>query len=286
MSAVLKLPTLPNMISKALVPDPILTICLLGAVPQVGRLTLTPMLTPKGKLYGDLTVACLADDHFMLFGSGAMQDAHRRWFEQQLPDNVSYANVSDGWHGIALSGPKSRALLAQLMRDDITSMKFRDLRQSYVAGVPVILNRISFSGELGYEIYCRPPYLVRLAEAIETAGVDHGYRWYGARALMSMRLEKGWGAWGLEFRPDFDAYESGMDIFIDWNKDFVGKAASLAAKNTPPKQKLVTMVIDVDGIDVCNDEAILKDGKAVGMSRRAAMRTVCKNPWRWAMSKR
>ena len=237
---------------------------LAGVVPQAGRLTLTPMLTPKGKLYGDLTVACLADDHFMLFGSGAMQDAHRRWFEQLLPNDVSYANVSDEWHGIALSGPKSRALLAQLMRDDITNMKFRDLRQSFVAGVPVILNRISFSGELGYEIYCRPPYLIRLAEAIETVGADHGYRWYGARALMSMRLEKGWGAWGLEFRPDFDAHESGMDIFINWNKDFVGKAASLAAKNTPPKQKLVTMVIDVDGIDVCNDEAILKDGKAVG----------------------
>ena len=81
---------------------------------------------------------------------------------------------------------------------------------------------------------------------------------------MSMRLEKGWGAWGLEFRPDFDAHESGMDIFINWHKDFVGKAATLAAKNTAPKQKLVTMVIDVDGIDVCNDEAILKDGEAVG----------------------
>ena len=150
------------------------------------------------------------------------------------------------------------------MRDDITSMKFRDLRQTYVAGVPVILNRISFSGELGYEIYCRPPYLIRLAEAIETAGADHGYRWYGARALMSMRLEKAWGTWGLEFRPDFDAHESGMDVFINWDKDFVGKAASLSAKNTPPKQKLVTMVIEVDGIDVCSDEAILKDGKAVG----------------------
>ena len=237
---------------------------LAGVVPQAGRLTLTPMLTPKGKLYGDLTVACLADDHFMLFGSGAMQDAHRRWFERQRPDDVSYANVSDEWHGIALSGPKSRALLADLMRDDIASMKFRDLWQTYVAGVPVILNRISFSGELGYEIYCRPPYLIRLAEAIETAGAAHGYRWYGARALMSMRLEKGWGAWGLEFRPDFDAHESGMDIFINWHKDFVGKAATLAAKNTAPKQKLVTMVIDVDGIDVCNDEAILKDGKAVG----------------------
>ncbi len=239
---------------------------LAGHVPAPGRLTLTPMLTPKGKLYGDLTVACLAEDHFMLFGSGAMQDAHRRWFEQDLPGDVTYANVSDDWHGIALSGPKSRALLARLTRDDVGPdvFKFRDLRQGFVGGVPVILNRISFSGELGYEIYCRPQYLLRLAQAIEAAGADLGYRWYGARALMSMRLEKGWGVWTLEYRPDFNAIESGMDVFINWNKDFIGKAATLAARDAGAKQQLVTLRILVDGIDVCNDEAILHDGQAVG----------------------
>ena len=239
---------------------------LAGYVPKPGRLTLTPMLTPKGRLYGDLTVACLAEDHLMLFGSGAMQDAHRRWFEKDLPADVSYANVSDDWHGIALSGPKSRELLQRITRDDVSAeaFKFRDLRQSFVGGVPVILNRISFSGELGYEIYCKPQYLLRLAEAIEEAGADLGYRWYGARALMSMRLEKGWGAWSLEFRPDFDAVESGMEAFINWKKDFVGKEATIAAREAGPKRRLVTMAVEADGIDVTNDEAVLKDGEAVG----------------------
>jgi dimethylglycine dehydrogenase len=239
---------------------------LAGYVPKPGRLTLTPILTPKGRLYGDLTVACLAEDHFMLFGSGAMQDAHRRWFEKDLPADVSYANVSDDWHGIALSGPKSRQLLARITRDDVSAeaFKFRDLRQSFVGGVPVILNRISFSGELGYEIYCKPQYLLRLAEAIEAAGADLGYRWYGARALMSMRLEKGWGAWSLEFRPDFDAVESGMEAFINWKKDFVGKEATLAAREAGPKRRLVTMAVEAEGIDVTNDEAVLKGGAAVG----------------------
>ncbi|MET1413409.1 FAD-dependent oxidoreductase [Roseibium sp. HPY-6] len=239
---------------------------LAGHVPKPGRLTLTPMLTEAGRLYGDLTVACLAEDHFMLFGSGAMQEAHRRWFERNLPFDVTYANVSDDWHGIALSGPRSRALLQRLMRDDISadSFRFRDLRRTFVAGVPVILNRISFSGELGYEIYCRPQYLLRLAEAIEEAGGDFGYRWYGARALMSMRLEKGWGVWTLDYRPDFNAVESNMDIFINWKKDFVGKKATETFRTDGVKQKLVTMTIDVDGIDVSNDEAILKDGAAVG----------------------
>ncbi len=239
---------------------------LAGYVPKPGRLALTPMLTPKGRLYGDLTVACLAEDHFILFGSGAMQEAHRRWFEKDLPDGLRYRNASDEWHGIAISGPKSRQLLARITRDDVSAeaFAFRDIRQTFVGGVPVILSRISFSGELGYEIYCRPQYLIRLAEAIEDAGADLGYRWYGARALMSLRLEKGWGAWTLEFRPDFNAVESGLDAFINWKKDFVGKTATQAFRDDGVARRLVTMTIDVDGIDVSGDEAILKDGAAVG----------------------
>ena len=236
-----------------------------GFIPKPGRMTLTPMLTEKGRLYGDLTVACLAEDHFMLFGSGAMQDAHSRFFARTLPDDVYHRNQTGDWHGIGLAGPKSRALLSRITRDDVSaeSFRFRDCRMTFVGGVPVILNRISFSGELGYEIYCRPQYLIKLAEAIEEAGADLGYRWYGSRALMSMRLEKGWGAWSLEFRPDFNAIEAGMDGFINWNKDFVGKAASLQFKSEGVARRLVTVTVD-SPIDVTLDEAVLKDGKAIG----------------------
>ena len=239
---------------------------LAGFIPKPGRLTLTAMLTPKGKLYGDLTVACIAEDHFMLFGSGVMQEAHRRWFEKDLPAGILYANVSDDWNGVALSGPKSRELLSRITREDISAQafKFRDVRQTFVGGVPVIINRISFSGELGYEIYCKPHYLLCLAEAIEDAGADLGYRWYGARALLSMRLEKGWGAWTMEYRPDFNAVESGMDALINWKKDFVGKGATIKARNNGISQKLVVMTINAEGIEVFQNEAILKDGEPVG----------------------
>ena len=236
-----------------------------GFVPKKGRISLTPMLTEKGRLYGDLTVACLDDDHFMLFGSGTMQDAHSRFFAQTLPDDVSHENQTAEWHGIALSGPKSRELLSRITRDDVSAeaFKFRDCRMCFVGGVPVMLNRISFSGELGFEIYCRPQYLIKLSEAIEEAGEDLGYSWYGNRALMSLRLEKGWGAWGLEFRPDFNAVESGMDAFINWKKDFVGKDATVEFKEQGVSRKLVTVVVD-SPIDVTLDEAVLKDGEAVG----------------------
>ena len=236
-----------------------------GFIPKPGRITLTPMLTGKGRLYGDLTVACLGEEHFMLFGSGAMQDAHSRFFAKTLPDSVRHENQTGDWHGIALSGPKSRELLQRITRLDVSedAFKFRDCQQTFVGGVPVILNRISFSGELGYEVYCRPQYLLVLSEAIEEAGADLGYRWYGNRALMSLRLEKGWGAWGLEFRPDFNAVESGMDAFINWNKDFVGKEATEGFRDQGVERKLVTLTIDTP-IDVTLDEAVLVGGEAVG----------------------
>ena len=236
---------------------------LAGRVPKAGRLALTPMLTEKGRLYGDLTVACYGEEHFMLFGSGLMQEAHRRWFEKYLPrdGSVTYANASDSYHGIAISGPKSRDLLQKIFSGDAGMLKFRDTLHTFVGGVPVILNRVSFSGELGFEIYCAPHFQLRLGEAIEEAGADLGLKWYGARALMSLRLEKGWGAWGLDFRPDFTAAESGLDMFIKWDKDFIGKAA---AQGEQPGRKLVTLIIDSPETDVSSDEAILLGDQAIG----------------------
>ena len=236
-----------------------------GHIPKPGRLTLTPMLTERGRLYGDLTVACLGDEDFMLFGSGAMQDAHSRFFAGTLPDTVRHENQTGGWHGIGVAGPQSRELLQRITRLDVSAdaLKFRDTRRTFVGGVPVILNRLSFSGELGFEIYCRPQFLLLLSEAIEEAGADLDYRWYGARTLMSLRLEKGWGAWGLEFRPDFNAVESGMDVFINWNKDFVGKEATARFRDEGVDRKLVTLTVDTP-MDVTLDEAVLVNDAAVG----------------------
>jgi len=240
---------------------------LAGRIPKAGRLALTPMLTAHGKLYGDLTVACLGPEHFMLFGSGAMQEAHRRWFEHRLPaSGVVYRNVTDDLHGIAISGPKSRELLAALTRDDVSGEGFRfmDIRRMFVAGVPAIVARVSFAGELGYEVYVAPPYQLRLAEAIDDAGGELGLRWYGARALMSLRLEKAWGVWTLDYRPDFTAAQSGLDAFIHWDKDFVGKAAATRERESGPQRKLVTLLVATPDIDVSNDEAVLVGDKAVG----------------------
>jgi dimethylglycine dehydrogenase len=238
-----------------------------GSIPGPGRISLSPMLTPKGKLYGDLTVACLDQQDFLILGSGVAQDMHRRWFEQQLAGfEVMYSNDSSQLHGIAIAGPKARELLSRITRDDVSSeaFRFRDIRQTFVAGVHAILTRLSFSGELGYEIYVAPEYQLKLYQSIVEQGEDLGIKFYGSRALMSLRLEKNWGVWTLDFRPDFSAAESGLDIFINWDKDFIGKQAALAESKQGHAKRLVAMIVETDDIDVSNDEAILKDGECVG----------------------
>jgi len=179
---------------------------------------------------------------------------------------VEYKNRSDNFHGISISGPKSRELLSRLCRDNVSNefFKFRDTKEIFVAGVPAILNRISFSGEMGYEIYVAPQFQLKLFEEIESKGRDLGLKFYGNQALMSMRLEKNWGAWTLDYRPDFTACESGLDKFIDWNKNFIGKEESLKEKNIGPKKRLVTMEVFTKDIDVTSDEAIMKNDKCIG----------------------
>ncbi len=242
---------------------------LANRLPKEGRLALTPMLTPKGKLYGDLTVARLGRDRFYLFGSSAAQEMHRRWFEMHLPaGGVSYHNRTDALHGLGIAGPKSRQLLARLTRDDVSAkaFRFRDIRRAVVGDVPVIVARVSFSGELGYEIYCAPQYQLRLFEALDGAGRDLGLRLYGGRALMSMRLEKNWGVWTLDYRPDFTAAESGLDAFVAFEKpaDFIGKAAALAERKTGPKRKLVTLVVETQDVDCAADEPVFHGKACIG----------------------
>ncbi len=238
-------------------------------LPRPGRLALTPMLSPKGRLFGDLTVGRLDDDRFMIFGSGAAQSAHMRWFLKHLPNSgVSLRNLGMNLHGLALSGPRSRDLLARLTSTDVSgaAFPFRDLREIDVAGIRCIVARLSFSGELGYEIYCPPEYQIALFDAVMHEGKDLDPRLYGGRALYSLRLEKNYGIWTYDFKADFTAAESGLDAFIrfDKNADFIGRAAAEAERRSGPRRRLVTLVVDVADADANRDEPIFHDGHCVG----------------------
>jgi dimethylglycine dehydrogenase len=128
-----------------------------------------------------------------------------------------------------------------------------------------MLGRITYTGDLGYEIWVRTDYQRTLYDLLAEAGADLGLRHFGARALNSLRLEKGFGSWAREYRPIYGPFEAGLDRFVDLDKnDFIGRDAALEEREEGPKRRLVTLVVDDDGVDVIGDEPVWRDGEVIG----------------------
>ncbi|MFN6978105.1 MAG: FAD-dependent oxidoreductase, partial [Gemmobacter sp.] len=239
-----------------------------GTIPQPGRVALNPMLAPSGRIIGDFTVSCLGEAEFMLTASYGAQGWHQRWFDSQAEAGVTVENVSDGRTGFQIAGPKARELLARVTRADVSAAAFRfmDVRRMTVGMADCIVQRVSYTADLGYEIFCDAMSQRHLWQVLWAAGQDLGLRPFGMRAMMSLRLDKGFGSWGREFSPDYTPAETGLDRFVRLNKpaDFIGKAAALADKASGPKRRLVTFVVDAADADVVAWEPIWLDGAVAG----------------------
>jgi dimethylglycine dehydrogenase len=240
-----------------------------NTMPKQGRLMLTPMLNHQGKIIGDFTVAKAAEHRYMMWGSSQAQVYHTRWFEQTLPKDGSVRVEALGMKliGLSIAGPNARALLQRLTDDDVSNeaFKFMDYREMEVATVKAQVNRVTYTGDLGYEIWVAPEYQRRLYESIQVAGADLGLKNFGMRALLCLRLEKNFGTWFREFRPIYGPFEAGLDRFIKLDKpDFIGRAAALKEKQDGPKRQRVFMVVDALDADVMGDEPIWVDGKVAG----------------------
>jgi dimethylglycine dehydrogenase len=237
-------------------------------LPKAGRLALAPMLNPAGRIVGDLTVACLAPDRFLIFGSGFAEEFHLRWFWQaEPPPDVSVRSLASTLNGVSIAGPRSRELVQRLVRIDLSAGAFRlfQVRETAVGFAPSILSRAGFTGELGYEIWTTPDYFATLYDDLMDAGRDLGLRLFGGRALSSLRLEKGYGSFQKDFRPDYTVAETGLDRFVDFNKaDFVGRAAALGERAAGPQRRFVIMEVAALDAEVIGYESIMKDGAAVG----------------------
>ncbi|MEP6678947.1 MAG: aminomethyltransferase family protein, partial [Betaproteobacteria bacterium] len=169
--------------------------------------------------------------------------------------------------GLALAGPKARELLSRLTGDDVSNdaQPFLSFRSMDVAMLPAYVGRISFTGELGYEIWVPADCQLALYETIIAAGSTLGLRHFGARALNSLRLEKGFGNWAREYRPIYTPSEAGLDRFVDVTKvDFVGRPALLRDRAQGPARRRVTFVVDASDADAIGDEPVWHDGEVVG----------------------
>ncbi|HWW33178.1 MAG TPA: FAD-dependent oxidoreductase, partial [Steroidobacteraceae bacterium] len=237
-------------------------------IPRPGRLGLAPMLNSAARIVGDLTIACLADDRFLIFGSGFAEEFHLRWFWQaDPPADVFVRSLAATLNGVSIAGPRSRELVQRLVRIDLSGGVFKlfQVRETAVGFAPAILSRAGFTGELGYEVWTTPDYFATLYDDLMEAGGGLGLRLFGGRALSSLRLEKGYGSFQKDFRPDYTAAETGLDRFVDFDKpDFVGRAAVRAERAAGPKRRFVVMEVDALDAEVIGYESIMQDGAAVG----------------------
>jgi dimethylglycine dehydrogenase len=241
---------------------------LANRLPREGRLALSPMLNDNGRLIGDFTVANAGGGRHFLFGSGIAEQYHLRWFEAHLPPSgVALRALRNEWLGFAIAGPSARALLARVTSDDVCAAAFPFLafRALEVAMLPAFVGRISFTGELGYEIWVPADGQLALYDALREAGADLGLRHFGARTLNSLRLEKSFGNWAREYRPVYTPFEAGLERFVALDKgEFIGRAAATRARDAGPGRRLVTFVVDAALADAIGDEPVWHDGKVIG----------------------
>jgi len=237
-------------------------------IPRPGRFALAPMLNPAGRIMGDLSIACIAQDRFLIIGSGFAEEFHLRWFwAAEPPADVWVRSAASTLCGVSIAGPRSRELVQRLVRDDLspTAFKLFQVRETAVGFAPAILTRAGFTGELGYEIWTTPDYFASLYDDLWEAGRELGLVHFGGRALSSLRLEKAYGSFNKDFRPDYTPGETGLDRFVDFSKpEFTGRAAALAERAAGPKRRFVVMEVADADAEVVGYESIMKDGTAVG----------------------
>jgi dimethylglycine dehydrogenase len=237
-------------------------------IPPPGRLRLAPMLNPAGRIVGDLTLACLAEDRYLIIGSGFAEEFHLRWFwGSGIPADVCVRSAASSLMGFAVAGPGARELLQRLVRLDLSSEAFRLFRvaETPVGFAPAILTRSGFTGELGYEMWTTPDYLASLYDDLLEAGSDLGLRHFGGRALSSLRLEKGYGSFNKDFRPDYTPGETGLDRYVDFDKpQFTGRAAAHQERAAGAKRRFVVLELLDSDTEAIGYESILKDHAPVG----------------------
>ncbi|MEL7000422.1 MAG: FAD-dependent oxidoreductase [Pseudomonadota bacterium] len=239
-------------------------------VPNPGRMTLAPMLKEDGKLIGDLSLGCIMEGLYFLAGSGMAENYYMRWFEKHLPDDgsVMLENVGLRVCGLSIAGPNARKVLEKLTFDDVSAsgFKFMAVRDIELGYAPCLIGRVSFTGDLGYEIWMKPEYQRYVFERMLEAGAEFNIKPFGLRALNAMRLEKNFGGWAREYRPLYGPLEAGLERFVAYEKpvEFIGKSSALAERDSGGTLRLKMFRVDAKDADVIGDEPIWRNGEVIG----------------------
>jgi len=233
-----------------------------------GAVTYTQLCNPAGGVECDLTVTCLAEDRFRIVTGTAFGNHDLAWLRAHLPSDgsVLIEDVTSRYACFALWGPSSRTVLQQLTETDLTNQEFPYMtaREITVGPVPCLALRVTFVGELGWELYCPSEFALRLWDTLMAAGKGHQLVPGGYKAIESLRLEKGYRVWGSDVTSADTPFEAGLGFAVRMDKEvpFIGREALLAAG--PPTRRLACLVLDDARTVVLGSEPVRIDGRAVG----------------------
>jgi len=238
-----------------------------GNIPRTGRLGLSYFSDTKGRIVTEMSVMAIADDLFFLTTAASAEWHDLEWLQHHLPkvSDITIENITDAFHCMIVSGPKSRELFASMDSDADLSLPWLSHQSVQLAGTWCQLVRVSFAGELGWEVHTKVDDTVAVYDAIMKAGEPLGIKPFGMYALNSLRLEKGYRAWKGDLSTDYTILQGGMDRFINWDKgDFVGKEALAAEKAKGVSKRFVTLVVDAKDCDAPYMSTLWHNDKVVG----------------------
>jgi dimethylglycine dehydrogenase len=233
-----------------------------------GRVGLGYLLNRHGNVKGEATIANLPDGR-VWYGSAAASEYHDMdWLTQHIgaDEDVQVQNMTNDHTILLLAGPKSRDVLSAVSRGDWSKNAFPwlSVREAFIGIAPAVVMAVSFSGELAYEIHIPNNQLYAAYLALQAAGKPYGIHLFGARAVESMRLEKGYRHWKTDLITEFNPFESDLGRFVELNKDFVGKAALLKMQAEGPRKKFVTLAVECTHAPAHPGASVVKNGKVVG----------------------
>ncbi len=238
-----------------------------GVVPKPGRIGLGYFADDHGRIVTEMSIMALDEDFFFLITAAVAENHDFEWLAKHLPQptQISLQNVTDGFTCQILTGPKSRDILAAICDADLAK-PWLTHQSCQIAGRWLQLVRVSFAGELGWELHTKVGDTAAVFDAVWAAGQPHGLRPFGMFALDSLRLEKGYRAWKQDLSTDYTVLQGGLDRFVKWDKpDFKGKAALANEKQQGVTKRFVTLVIDNPGAcDAPYMSTLWRDGKIVG----------------------
>jgi dimethylglycine dehydrogenase len=237
-----------------------------GIVPKPGRIGLGYFADHGGRIITEMSIMTLADDSFFLITAAVAQSHDFEWLVNHKPEDAAFSltDVTDAFSCQILSGPKSRAILGGISTADL-SLAWLSHQSAQIAGHWCQLVRVSFAGELGWEIHSKTADTAAIFDAVMAAGVPHGLKPFGMFALNSMRLEKGYRAWKGDLSTDYTILQGGLERFVKWEKpDFIGKAALASEKQQGVSKRFVTLVVEAGDHDAPYMSTLWYNGTIVG----------------------